>query len=187
MSADLHDPGGKTRWPIPADMEGQAFFSGDGKRRTILARRKLGYGWTPFALWIGMNPSTADASVDDPTVRREWLYTYNRLGLYAYVKANVMDYRATDPAALLDPDIFPCSPVNRETIRRYAMDAEVIVAAWGALPDRLRVHATAVKAILREVGKPVFCLALAQDGSPRHGRGVKLGPLVPFDVGAGDA
>lgn len=186
MSADLHNPGGKHRWPILPDMEGEAFFSADGKRRTILARRIKGADWTPFALWIGMNPSTAEGDIDDPTVRREVAFTRDRLNLRAYIKTNVMDFRTTDPVGLRGVD-YPCSPENHRAIRGYAKDAAIIIAAWGSLPPRQRVHATATMAILREVGKPVVCLGLTKDGSPRHPLYVGGdAPFIPFNVGGGN-
>lgn len=181
---ETHDPGGKHRWPLLPGMRGDAVFSSDGTRRQVLVRR-----WNeqdaiePFALWVGCNPSTAGKDVDDPTVRREVLRTRDWLGLSAYVKVNVCDYRATDPADLLGVD-YPSGPDNEYAIRDFAHRAEVIIAAWGALPPRLRVHATRTMATLREVGKPVMCLGLTKEGFPRHPLYVRGdAPLIPFNVG----
>jgi hypothetical protein len=187
MHADPHDPGGKHRWPILAGMSGGALFSDDRKRRLYLTR-SWGSPGSPYALWIGMNPSVAGALVDDPTVRREVIRTRDSLRLTAYVKCNVMDYRVTDPAALLDPGLSPCSPENLKTILSKAEGAAVIIAAWGALPASLQPYALATREILKAVGKPVVCLGLTKDGSPRHPLYVRAdATLIPFDLGGGDA
>lgn len=186
MNIIAHDPGGKHRWPLLPGMHGGAVFSEDGTRRLALWRRWGNDPTDPYALWIGMNPSTAGGDTDDPTCRREIIRTRDALGLTGYTKVNVMDYRATDPAALLNPNLFPCSPANLLAIRHQATHASVIIAAWGTLPRSLRVHATAAMSILREIGKPVFCLGTTQDGSPRHPLYVRgNAPLIPFNVGAG--
>lgn len=161
-----HDPGGRVRLrPLPG-VEGRAFFSECRRYRPLLIR-KWDDGEKPTALWIGMNPSTADANVDDPTVRREIDFT-RRLGLQIYVKCNVMDYRATDPKALLAPGVVPSSPENLPTIREQAAYAEKVIVCWGALPKSLRRFALAVEQQLNDDGIAMWCLGRTQDGSPRH-------------------
>lgn len=161
-----HNPGGKVRLNMPAGIRGNAFFSECGRHRYALTRT-----WEPnprCALWIGMNPSTADASVDDPTVRREVNYTRNRLGLGGYAKCNVMDYRATDPKALRAPGIDPCSSANIRFIMDLAIRSERVIAAWGALPKSLRWYADEVEVKLTAAGIELWCLGFTKDGSPRH-------------------
>jgi hypothetical protein len=175
-----HDPGGKVRLRLPTDVIGSALFSPCDRYRHTLSRQ-----WEPgkrFALWIGMNPSTAEGDVDDPTVRREYLYTRDRLGLGAYAKANVMDYRATNPRALLalSPEE-RCSGVNLRHIDHLARQASVVIAAWGSLPKMLRPHAEAVEALLHLRGIEVRCLGFTADGSPRHPLYVRRdADLVPY-------
>jgi hypothetical protein len=165
-----HDPGGKVRLPIQAGILGLASFSECGKYRHWLSRnwsmRRFSDGRCgPWILWIGMNPSTAQADVDDSTVRREMAFT-RRMGADIYVKVNVMDYRSTNPKALLSVD--PRSPQNLETIVGLATDRDCVrvIAAWGALPKPLRQYADDVVVSLR--GRQIYCMGKTKDGFPRH-------------------
>jgi hypothetical protein len=164
-----HDPGGRARFRLQPGITGKAEFSPCGQYRYWLSRdwgwRRFTDGREPFALWIGMNPSTAEANIDDPTIRREMSFT-KAMRLDCYVKVNVMDYRATDPKRLLGIDVLPCSPDNAVNIGKFAKRAERVIAAWGALPKPLRHYADAV---LRELdGVTIYCMGRTADGSPRH-------------------
>ena len=70
-----HDPGGKVRLVLPDGMRAGATFCGPSNCYRTLLWREWGDEGAPYALWIGMNPSTADATVDDRTVRREIGFT----------------------------------------------------------------------------------------------------------------
>jgi hypothetical protein len=175
-----HDPGGKVRMPLLPGMTGKAVMSECGFYRHALTR-----WWNHlnprFALWIGMNPSTADANVDDPTVRRDILYTRDVLGLGGLVKCNVMNYRATNPKALLAPGVDPCSPMNLPGIIAEAGNAAVVIMAHGALPKRLRRYADDVADALDRAGIEMLCLGTTADGSPRHPSRLKRGtPLERY-------
>ncbi len=152
-----------------SQITGDAEFSPCGKYRYWLLRdwglRRFSDGRGAYALWIGMNPSTATATEDDPTIRREMAYT-RRLGLDRYVKVNVMDYRATNPKDLLAEGVVPCSDYNPECIRVAAIKAAAIVICHGKLPPRFLVYSD--QAVAQLGGKPVLCLGLNQDGSPKH-------------------
>ena len=52
-----------------------------------------------YALFIGLNPSTADEVADDPTIRRCKDFA-RRWGYGAVCVANLFAYRATKPAKL---------------------------------------------------------------------------------------
>jgi hypothetical protein len=177
-----HDPGGKVRLRLRRDTTNAwAEISPCGRFRTLLGREWGDQVLGNYALWIGMNPSTADGDVDDPTIRREISFT-DREGLKGYLKVNVMDYRATDPKRLLSmtPDE-RCSRHNYRTIREKAQAASFVVAAWGTLPMPLRPHAIAVEELLRIDGVRLLCLGTTKDGSPRHPLYVKGdAPLVPY-------
>jgi hypothetical protein len=111
-----------------------------------------------------MNPSTAEADVDDPTIRREVGFT-KAVGMRGYRKVNVMDYRATNPKTLRLVE--PCSSRNVEIIAELARRASIIVAAWGRLPKPLRKYETAVIEAL-PASRIILCLGVNQDGSPKH-------------------
>jgi hypothetical protein len=153
---------------LGAGVYGAAEFSPCGCYRLWLSRNWSARQFTDgrcgqFVLWIGMNPSTAEADVDDPTVRREMLFT-RAMGFDVYVKANLMDYRATDPKAL--PTASPRSEGNLSCIESLAAEAGRVVLAWGALPKRFRRYADDALALLS--GRQLFCMGKTADGSPRH-------------------
>lgn len=167
MTAALHDPGGKVRLPMLPGVFGDAEFSDDGVYRYWLTRdwgfHRLTDGREPFMLWIGMNPSTAEADIDDPTIRKEMVLT-KRMLIDCYVKVNVMDYRATSPKTLLR--VKACSDKNLETIEYFAEKATAIVVCWGALHKSLKCHAIAVLEVLKD--RSLNCLGRNNDGSPKH-------------------
>ena len=177
-----HDPGGKVRISIGPSVQGWARMSECSKYRYELGRywgpaaarmqaaEKQAYDFLlePYALWIGMNPSTADALSDDPTVLRERLYTDRMLALRCMVKCNVMDYRSTDPINLLMPGVVPCSQENLEVIIERARSAERVILAYGALHKRFQQYAAQIVGALRDEGVELWCMGLTKYGHPRH-------------------
>lgn len=119
--------------------------------------------------WIMVNPSTADASTDDATIRRVIGFT-ERLGGGWAVVGNKFAYRATDVKALRTaPD--PRGPENDAHLEEIMRAAPVVIAAWGPLsklPDTLRKRWRTVAAIADRAGVTLMCLGTAQDGQPRH-------------------
>lgn len=162
-----HDAGGRSRFQLQPDVRGAAEFGGERDCWRFWLSRKWGAEDAPFALWLGTNPSTAEANVDDPTIRREIGFT-RRAGLTSYVKMNVIPYRATNPKALLGAGLQLGCGENPAHIRRVVESGEaaLIVAAWGALPKPLRGFVDCVTTVL--AGRPLWCLGTTADGSPRH-------------------
>ena len=182
MSADLHDPGGKVRLALMPGVNGDATFSPDGRYRQLM-RRWLGPEFPErYVLFIGMNPSTADASVNDPTCAREWTFS-QREGFDAMVKANVGDYRATDPKMLLAPGVEASSPDNLPAIRKAAAGAGLVVLCHGKLNKALAPAGKALIEALRRDGVPLWCFGTNADGSPKHPLYLRGDtPLRPFDA-----
>lgn len=167
MSADSHDPGGKVRLALMEGVRGDATFSGDGRHR-ILMRRWLGGAFPDrYLLFIGMNPSTADATVNDPTCAREWTFA-RREGFDAMIKANVGDYRATHPKMLLEPGVVASSPANLPAIRAAAVRANKVVLCHGKLNKALLPAGAALVEAMREDGVDLWCFGVNGDGSPKH-------------------
>jgi hypothetical protein len=154
------------RLPIQPGVRGAAEFSACGRYRHWLSRCWRGDEHIDrYVLWIGMNPSTAESNIDDPTIRKEMKFTRN-WGFDEYIKVNVMDLRATNPKNLIAWGSVPCSNDNFDHIRRLAGSAALIVAAWGTLPKPLRNFATSVELMLRP--RMLLCVGTTKDGSPRH-------------------
>ncbi|MCA8326237.1 DUF1643 domain-containing protein [Burkholderia cepacia] len=116
------------------------------------------------ALFLMLNPSTADASLDDPTIRRcrGFAKTWDCNGISV---ANLYALRSTDPAALWVHED-PIGPDNDLYLAKFAREYHDVVCAWGAnaRPDRV----AAVSKILRDAGARLWCLGTTKDGSPRH-------------------
>jgi hypothetical protein len=119
--------------------------------------------------FVLLNPSTADAERDDPTVRRclkyarDWGYARLEIG-------NVFAWRATDPKALLGAAVRGqdiVGPENDAALERVAREASLIVCGWSRLRDRWH-RARRVAAILQASGKPLHVLRLTKRGEPAH-------------------
>lgn len=167
-----HDPGGRSRFPLELGVLGSAIFhDADDCRRLSLQRYRGGVAnvHAPYALWIGMNPSTAGEDWDDPTCRREWIYTTERLGLDRYVKVNIGDYCLTDSKALDRLEVPLSTDRNRSAIAIAAHGAKKIILAHGNLPKGLISERERIYAILKQIpGKRFWCLGTNKDGSPKH-------------------
>lgn len=166
-SKDSHDPGGKVRIRLRDNIRGGATFSDCGVYRPLLWRDWDGAPNAGYVLWIGMNPSTADGDVDDPTVRRECDFTM-AWGFGSYRKCNVMDMRATQPKSLLAAGVAPRSEINLDTIVEQARGAQTVVLAFGALHKKLTPYGAEVVERLSKERTEMYCLGLTGNGSPRH-------------------
>lgn len=178
---DKHDPGGRVRIALPADVVGAADFSDCGRYRYMMSRDWTPAGSTPRAiLWCGMNPSTADAVQSDPTCGRE-LGFCRAWGFTRYLKGNMLAWRATNPRNLPDDPEVAQGPDNIAFLCSAAREAEVIVAAHGRLPPRYHPVIEATLAMLRATGVPVMCLGRNKDGSAKHPLYLpKTSQLQPF-------
>lgn len=135
-----------------------AVLAPDGRYRYRLDRH---WGVGPGVLFVMLNPSTADATHDDPTLRRcigfalDWGYA-------SLTVANLYAYRATDPAELKKVTD-PVGPECDHYLEQCTGEASLIVAAWGmhAQPGR-------VEQVRRLLGPEVMALAWTKAGQPRH-------------------
>ena len=132
-------------------------------------RYRLERAWSddPRDVWLMLNPSTADATLDDPTIRRCVGFS-RRWGAGGIVVANLYALRATDPAELeRHPD--PVGPANdahiADVVQHAWRDGARIVCAWGAHPFAAS-RALDVAEGLRDM-LPV-CLGTTRSGAPRH-------------------
>ncbi len=116
----------------------------------------------PRLMLIGLNPSTADARNNDPTIRRcigfarDW-------GFGRVHVLNLFAYRATYPSDLkAAPD--PIGPRNDRWLRRLAGDCDRVVACWGNdgafLGRSLRVR--------EMLGERLEVIRLNASGEPAH-------------------
>jgi len=140
-----------------------AIISDCGTYRYVLSRSGDLYPTCGPALFIMLNPSTADAELDDPTIRRcrAFAKTWDCAGI---VVANLYALRATNPAALwAHPD--PVGRDNDGTLATLIREHETIVCAWGtnAKPERVE----AIRKMFNRRSRPM-CLGMTKHGAPRH-------------------
>ena len=122
-------------------------------------------------VFIGINPSTADAQSNDHSVRKMIGFT-SRWGYGVFRLGNVFGYRATDVRELARVDN-PVGPANDIYLREMLAQASLVVPCWGnagKLPPRLRGRIATVSAMLRglDVFTPVQCLGRTKSGDPKH-------------------
>ena len=149
----------------PTRYHGTADFSADGVYRYHLTRR-WDLDGEAVATFVMLNPSTADADLDDPTIRR-CIGFARAWGMAALRVLNLYAYRSTDPRELRHvPD--PVGPDNDDFLRRNAQAAATfgwpLIAAWGAGAEPQRVtHVLSLPGMTR-----LRSLGTTKSGAPRH-------------------
>ncbi|MBX3203205.1 MAG: DUF1643 domain-containing protein [Labilithrix sp.] len=144
----------------------------------------------PNLVWLMLNPSTADADVDDPTIRKVVGFT-RRAGFGVAIVVNLFAMRATDPREVSrtlrhGPGyvgvrlITAEGPANRQAIEQAAGLSDAMVCAWGAQPWA-RTQAKRVLGWLPR-GLRLLCLGTTKAGDPLHPLMPSYDghPLVPF-------
>lgn len=142
-----------------------AILSDCGRYRYSLTRQ---WGAGPRVCWLMLNPSTADAEKDDPTIRKCVGFS-KAWGYGSLVVVNLFAWRSTDPRALRAAED-PVGPENDGAIERAAGTSVRVIAAWGA---HLRgsgryARGAHVRALVARRGVPVYHLGFTADGDPRH-------------------
>lgn len=139
-------------------MERGAYISPCGLYRYSLWRQ-----WAPGpqVMFVGLNPSTADATLDDPTIRR-CIGFARAWGYGGLMMTNLFAWRATAPRDMMAA-ADPVGPDNDRVLQIAHAKAAITVAAWGAHGTFLSRHG-AVRAMLPRL----HCLRLTKDGHPGH-------------------
>lgn len=146
-----------------------AIFSPDRKYRYSLSRY-WGRVWQgmwadPYITFVCLNPSTANETTDDPTVRRcmgfteDWGYKgFQVLNLFALV-STVFPLPATASECVgADNDTF---------LTRASVLSDKVIAGWGNMGASYPERVATVTNILTNC-RDVYCLALTKTGNPRH-------------------
>lgn len=130
--------------------------------------REIGAGTVSVAVF-GVNPSTADASLDDQTVRK-WRGFGTRLSWRRIIVGNVFSFRATDVRRLA-AEVDPFGPDHWAHQARIIEDADLLVPCWGSrtkVPKELHPQFDALLRLLHSTGKPVMCWGTTGSGDPKH-------------------
>lgn len=175
MSAPIRPPNGAT-------------LSADERYRYALWREVLRPGASASALgacvvWVMLNPSTADALKDDPTIRKVMGFTKRRVGeaVSGYIAhvVNLYALRSTDPKGLWCPDARllnewdPVGPSGDAYLEDAISFADEVVFAWGGhkgphMDERIRVVVRAMERRIRDRKSAPLCLGVTASGAPRH-------------------
>lgn len=134
-----------------------------------LYRYRLSRVWDegrPSLPFVMLNPSTADADIDDPTIRRCMAFA-RREGMGGIEVANLYAFRATDPNTLWK-QLDPFGPENEDHLRNVALASVAygvpIVCGWGEKGGNSNrpIH------IMQLAGAELVCLGRTKSGRPRH-------------------
>ena len=119
----------------------------------------------PRVLFVMLNPSTADAYQDDPTIRK-CIGFAKRWGCGSIEVVNLFAWRATDPRDLKVARDFTYDIVGPENMAAWESAkgrCDYIIAAWGA--NKL---AKEQEDLFASTFGEVECLGFTNDKQPRH-------------------
>lgn len=125
------------------------------------------WGDGDVAVFILLNPSTADAEHDDPTNRRGIRFAKD-LGYDGCIFLNLFAYRTPSPSVLMKARD-PIGPLNDGIISGWCTSerAGVVIAAWGGYGTYMHRNAW-VRAHLLKLGVKVHCFGRTMNHQPRH-------------------
>lgn len=122
--------------------------------------------------FLMFNPSTADETTNDPTIRK-CIGFAKRWGYGRLIILNLFAYRSTDPTAIARVHD-PVGPLNMYWIRKSIKECREVICAWGCgqhmKQDRLR-DAPSLAYHAMKLDEPylhIQCLGRREDGHPRH-------------------
>lgn len=160
-------------------MNREAIISSCGRYRYHLSRSwgdLLDQGKPGYVAFCMLNPSTADATIDDPTIRRCIAFA-NAWGWKALIIVNLFALRATDPK-VMRKDPSPVGPDNHLYLESAASHAEMFICAWGNDGTHMN-RSECVTRFLKDKGCKLWSLGeLTDKRQPRHPLYLK-GDLVP--------
>jgi hypothetical protein len=157
-----------------------AVISPCGKYRYALTRY---WGLGKRVLYVMLNPSTADGTIDDPTIRRcRNLAKQFKNGPYGSLEVvNLFAYRTAYPKELrdfADKGGDPVGPENDLHIQVAAKRADLIILAYGAKPyakERADEVCPFLDSKWPRLGNRIHALALTKHGYPWHPLMVEAG------------
>ena len=145
----------------PTTMDKTATFSACRKYRYTLWRTWDRLFASGFVMFIGLNPSTADETKDDPTVRRCIRYAKD-WGYPALCMTNLFAFRATSPDEM-KAATDPIGPINDCVLNNMAKSADIVIAAWGVHGGYMERDKK-----VKEMISQLSYLRLTKEGFPAH-------------------
>lgn len=113
--------------------------------------------------FIGLNPSTADEKIDDPTVRR-CIGFAKSWGFSGMVMLNLFAFRATDPD-VMKRNSFATGPDNDEALKAVVARCGMTICCWG-FHGIHQNRCGVVRFALRK--HDLYHLGLTKHGHPKH-------------------
>lgn len=157
-------------------LERDAVISECGNYRYLLRRT-----WDhdkPRALIVMLNPSTADAEIDDATIR-SCIRLTKGLGYGSFEVVNIFGLRATDPKALAEA-ADPIGPMNEQVVAAAISRCDMVICAWGSHPMAAR-KSSFLMGHIRSRRPAAFCFGVTKHGAPKHPLYIKTGtPIQVF-------
>lgn len=165
-------------------MKKSAVISECGRYRYALGRR-----WDdalPVCVFVMLNPSTADADIDDPTIRRCISFA-KREGCGAICVVNLYAFRATEPKDMKNATD-PFGPNNIDTLGQTFEEARRrnwrVIVAWGAHGTYLEAD-VAIATLAKQHQITLECFGVTGTGQPKHPLYVKGDtPLIDWTAPA---
>jgi len=125
----------------------------------------------PVYAFFGINPSTADASIDDQTVKK-WIGFTKVWGGSRFMAGNVWPLRSKDVKALAGATRWlDIGRENQRHILAMASEADILVPCWGdrgKVPRSMHNEIDELLSLLRGTGKPVMAFGITKGGDPMH-------------------
>lgn len=120
----------------------------------------------PIVVWIMLNPSTADATKDDPTIRQCMKFS-DSWGYGGIMVVNLFAVRASDPRFIRSFEGDPVGPHNDEFIVDAIKAEPLSIAAWGN-HGWIRGRDMKVLDLARGAGVSIYHLGLTKQDRPKH-------------------
>lgn len=149
---------------------------------------KRAWGPGPCIAWVGLNPSTADATKDDPTMLREIGFSF-RWGFGSLIKLNIFPFITADPAEMrkimskgrgyrMELPTALLGMQNDEICAELLTKADMRMAAWGNGATAYEVNDWLYVIAMERDQHTIWgdgvtitdwkCLGTNANGSPRH-------------------
>lgn len=154
------------RFQLSGGVQGGAVFSAD---RTLRFELRRTWADLPDALFIGLNPSTADETKDDPTIRRciRFAKDWNCGGI---LMMNLFAFRSTDPAGIQGRSASEGDNWIKVADQILHPANSIVIFCWGVnQPQASREFLKAMAATVHIYARDrCHHLGLTKDGHPKH-------------------
>lgn len=145
-------------------MKSNAIFDKSGKYRYLLSR--MWDSSLPKLLYIMLNPSIANATIEDRT-SKQCLYFAKKLDFGSFEVVNLYSLISTNPKNLKVSTIDPIGNETDHYILEAASKADKIIAAWGC-NHFFNNRNGEVAEMLKQRKYKLFCFEKTKYGHPRH-------------------